>query len=141
MPSKNLQSVVLPQVFCTYSFDNLIDSQNLRSRGSISLKNILIFPKNFLEKQGIIKLSSCCSRIIFIFSHKTVHAISDSIFIISHRKVCAISDIFIISHKKVCAISDIIFIISHKKLCAISRIIFIISHKKVSGYMWYYVTC
>ena len=55
--------------FCMFSFDNLTNCQNLRSCRLISLKTILIFPKNFcnfrldmIEKLNIINLSSYSSK-------------------------------------------------------------------------------
>ena len=66
---RNLWKIVLPWDLCTYSFDDLIDCQNLWCCGSISLKTILIFHKNFLnfrldtiEKQDIINFSSYNSK-------------------------------------------------------------------------------
>ena len=65
-----MQDTNLIQMFCTYSNDDSMDSQNLSPCGSISPKAVLIFPKNFLdfrsdtvEKQGIIKLSSYSGKI------------------------------------------------------------------------------
>ena len=66
---------MLPRDFCTFSFDKSMYSQNRRSCGSISLKTVLIFHKNFLsfrsdtiENQSLINLISyrckiylCCS--------------------------------------------------------------------------------
>ena len=56
------------EIFCMNSFDDSVDCQNLWC-GSISLKSILIFPKNFLnsrfdnvEKQSIINFSSYRSK-------------------------------------------------------------------------------
>ena len=37
------------KIFCTYSFNDLTDSQNLWSCESISPKTILTFPKNFID--------------------------------------------------------------------------------------------
>ena len=74
MPWKKKKKKIYKQVlswdfFCIYSFDDLINYQNLRSRGSVFLKAILIFPKSFLdfrldmiEKQSIINLSSYGSK-------------------------------------------------------------------------------
>ena len=66
---KSTNISVALRIFCMYPFDDLTNSQNLRSCGWISPKTILIFPKNFLnfrsdriEKQGIINLSSCNSK-------------------------------------------------------------------------------
>ena len=39
--------------FCTYSFDDLKDSQNLLCCGSIFLKAVLIFPKDMIDDQAI----------------------------------------------------------------------------------------
>ena len=57
------------EIFCEYSFDELMDSQNLWIFGSVSLKTVLIFLQNFLnfklnmsEKQGIINLCSSCKK-------------------------------------------------------------------------------
>ena len=51
--------MVLSQDYTLYSFDDLSDSRNLSWCGGITLKTVLIFPKNFLdfgldtiEKQG-----------------------------------------------------------------------------------------
>ena len=53
------------EIFCMYSFDDLMDNENLWSYVSISWKAVLIFPKNFLvfrldmiKKRGIINLSN-----------------------------------------------------------------------------------
>ena len=61
---KSMIHCVTLRFFCTYSFGDLIDSQNLWSYVLISPKTILIFPKNFIdfwfdtvEKQNIINLS------------------------------------------------------------------------------------
>ena len=57
------------KIFCTYSFNDSTDGQNLWGYGTISSKAILIFPKNFLnfrsdmiEKRGIINVSSYRSK-------------------------------------------------------------------------------
>ena len=61
------------KIFCMYS--HLMKCQNLRNCGLISLKTVLIFPKNFLhlwsdtiEKQGIINFSSYDSYALGILS-------------------------------------------------------------------------
>ena len=38
------------EIFCSYSFDHLTNSQNLRNWGLIFSKTILTFPKNFLRR-------------------------------------------------------------------------------------------
>ena len=57
------------EMFCMYSMDDLVDSQNLWGCGSISLTAVVIFSVNFLcfrldtiEKPGIINLSSDNSK-------------------------------------------------------------------------------
>ena len=72
IPLRNQQTIVLSRdffFFCTYSFDDSMDCQNLWCRGSISPKTVLIFPKNFLkfrsdlvEKQSIINFGSYSSK-------------------------------------------------------------------------------
>ena len=61
---------MLPQDFLYVFYVDLTKSQSLRSCGSISLKTILIFPKNFLnfwlntiEKLDILTLNSYSSKI------------------------------------------------------------------------------
>ena len=57
------------EIFSMYSFDDLMNIQNLWRFRSISPKSVLILPKNFLnfrldtiEKQGIINRSSYSSK-------------------------------------------------------------------------------
>ena len=78
---KNLRTTVLPQDFYTYSFDNSMNVQNPLSSGLISLKVVLVIPKNFLdfksdtiEKQGIKNLRSysCKSNISAVLSDSEV---------------------------------------------------------------------
>ena len=63
---KSMNNSVASRFFCTYSFDDLTDSQNLWSYGLISLKTVPIFLKIFfiefrfdtVEKQSIINHNS-----------------------------------------------------------------------------------
>ena len=69
-----IESIVLClKIFCTYTFDDLADCQNMLSCGSISLKTVLIFHKNFLnfrfdriEKQCFINFSSYSNSYTFV---------------------------------------------------------------------------
>ena len=83
MPWRNLSWCCL-KILCPYSFNDSLNCQNLLGYWAISLKVVLIFPKNFLifridiiEKQGVINLSSyskksfasivlCGSKFVFL---------------------------------------------------------------------------
>ena len=61
MPWSNLRIIVLPQYFCTWSFNDSTGSQNLWSCGSIYMTTFLFlldFRFNAVEKLSMINLSS-----------------------------------------------------------------------------------
>ena len=64
MPWRNLQTIVLPRVFsCTYSVDDLAESQNLWSCWLISLNTNQIFVENFLISDY---------QLLFLVKHYTI---------------------------------------------------------------------
>ena len=48
MPWRNIQTKISHQTFYMYTVNELMNCQDLRSCGSISLKTLLIVPENFL---------------------------------------------------------------------------------------------